>query len=124
VRVSGGERQRLALARALLTRPRLLVLDEATSALDSVNERQILAAVRGLAGAVTTVIVTHRLSAIRHADFIYVMDRGAIVESGTWAELVARRGTFATLLEAQGMEPPLQGTRISESAPSNPAAVR
>ena len=124
VRVSGGERQRLALARALLTRPRLLVLDEATSALDSVNEQQILAAVRGLAGAVTTVIVTHRLSAIRHADFIYVMDRGAIVESGTWAELVARRGTFSTLLEAQGMEPPLQGTRISGSAPSNPAAVR
>jgi len=124
VRVSGGERQRLALARALLTQPRLLVLDEATSALDSVNEQQILAAVRGLAGAVTTVIVTHRLSAIRQADFIYVMDHGTIVESGTWADLVGRQGTFATLLAAQGVEAPLQGTGISESAPSKPAAVR
>jgi ATP-binding cassette subfamily C protein len=124
VRVSGGERQRLALARALLTQPRLLVLDEATSALDSVNEQQILAAVRGLTGVVTTVIVTHRLSAIRQADFIYVMDHGTIVESGTWAELVTRQGTFTTLLAAQGMESPPQGTGISESAPSNPAVVR
>jgi ATP-binding cassette subfamily C protein len=106
VRVSGGERQRLALARALLTRPRLLVLDEATSALDSINEQQILAAVRGLGGSVTTVIVTHRLSAIRHADFIYVMRHGAIAESGTWSGLVAQNGVFTALLAAQGLEVP------------------
>jgi ATP-binding cassette subfamily C protein len=101
VRVSGGERQRLALARALLTNPALLVLDEATSALDSVNEQQILSAVRGLAGEVTTVIVTHRLSAIRHADFIHVMEEGRIAESGTWDELVARQGLFTGLLLTQ-----------------------
>jgi ATP-binding cassette subfamily C protein len=104
VRVSGGERQRLALARALLTNPELLVLDEATSALDALNEQQILSAVRGLAGAVTTVIVTHRLSAIRHADVIHVMDEGRIAESGTWDELVARQGRFARLM--------LEGTEI------------
>lgn len=103
VRVSGGERQRLALARALLAKPSLLVLDEATSALDSHNEEQILAAVRGLTGAVTTVIVTHRLSAIRRADMIHVVDRGAIVESGTWDDLVSRRGAFACLLVDQGL---------------------
>ncbi|MEO5896080.1 MAG: ABC transporter ATP-binding protein [Vicinamibacterales bacterium] len=101
VRVSGGERQRLALARALLTNPALLVLDEATSALDSINEQRILSAVRGLAGAVTTVIVTHRLSAIRHADYIHVMHEGRIAESGTWDELIARQGLFAGLLLTQ-----------------------
>ncbi len=97
VRVSGGERQRLALARALLVKPSLLVLDEATSALDSNNEEQILSAVRDLAGTVTTVIVTHRLSAIRRADLIYVVDRGAIIESGTWDSLSSSGGAFATL---------------------------
>jgi ATP-binding cassette subfamily C protein len=101
VRVSGGERQRLALARALLTDPELLVLDEATSALDTVNEQQILSAVRGLSGMVTTVIVTHRLSAIRHADVIHVMEEGRIAESGTWDELVAQGGLFAGLLMTQ-----------------------
>src|SRR5690606_31849659 len=103
VRLSGGERQRLALARALLVDPAVLVLDEATSALDSVNETQILGAVRGLSGAVTTLIVTHRLSAIRAADFIYVMDAGRVVQAGTWDELVHRPGPFATLLAAQGL---------------------
>jgi len=103
VRVSGGERQRLALARALLTNPALLVLDEATSALDSLNEQQILSAVRDLRGSVTTVIVTHRLSAIRHADVIHVLEEGRVVESGTWRELAARGGRFARLLLTQGM---------------------
>nr|MBA3641386.1 ATP-binding cassette domain-containing protein [Acidobacteriota bacterium] len=103
VRVSGGERQRLALARALLVKPSLLVLDEATSALDSHNEEQILAAVRGLAGTVTTVIVTHRLSAIRRADMIHVVDQGAIIESGTWDDLLSRGGAFAIRLAEQGL---------------------
>ena len=104
VRLSGGERQRLALARALLVDPTVLVLDEATSALDSVNETQILGAVRELSGAVTTLIVTHRLSAIREADFIYVMDGGRVVQSGTWQELAHTPGPFATLLAAQGLD--------------------
>lgn len=104
VRLSGGERQRLALARALLTKPALLVLDEATSALDSHNEEQILAAVRDLAGTVTTVIVTHRLSAIRRADLIHVVDRGRIIESGSWVGLISSGGAFARLLAEQGLE--------------------
>ena len=102
VRLSGGERQRLALAMALLRSPSLLVLDEATSALDAINEQQILSTVRQLGSSVTRVIVTHRLSAVREADWIYVMDAGRIAESGTWAELASRRGAFADLLDAHG----------------------
>lgn len=102
VRLSGGERQRLALARALLTDPDLLVLDEATSSLDPVNEQLILGAVRELRRAVTTVIITHRLAAIRDAEVIHVLEDGRLVESGTWPELVARGGAFARLLQAQG----------------------
>ena len=104
IRLSGGERQRLALARALLARPEMLVLDEATSALDSLNEQVILGALKQLEGGVTTVIITHRLAAIRDADVIHVLERGVLVESGTWAELLARGGVFATLFAAQGLD--------------------
>jgi ATP-binding cassette subfamily C protein len=105
VRLSGGERQRLALARALITAPDVLVLDEATSALDSVNERQILRAVQNLRGRVTVVVITHRLSTIRDADLVHVVEQGRVVESGTWAELAGKRGgAFEALLALQRLD--------------------
>lgn len=103
LRLSGGERQRLALARALITDPQLLILDEATSALDAINEEKILAAVGQLTGGVTTVIITHRLAAIREADLIYVLDEGRLADAGTWPELASREGRFAELLASQGI---------------------
>jgi len=92
VRLSGGERQRLALARALLRGPALLILDEATSALDTENERRIRDAIGALHGHVTILLITHRLSSVRDADAIHVMEAGRLVESGTWPELVAKPG--------------------------------
>lgn len=104
VLLSGGERQRLSLARALLRKPSLLVLDEATSALDSENEAQIQDAIDALHEQMTIVIITHRLSTIRAADVIHVVERGEVVESGTWTSLQLREGgRFRQLLAAQGM---------------------
>jgi ATP-binding cassette subfamily C protein len=105
VRVSGGERQRLALARALLRKPSLLILDEATSALDSVSEQQIQDAIGRLHGSLTILVITHRLSTVRGADVIHVVSRGSIVESGTWEELTRRDdGVFQRLWRAQRLE--------------------
>jgi ATP-binding cassette, subfamily C, bacterial len=102
VRLSGGERQRLALARALLREPSLLILDEATSALDSENERRIQRAIEGLHGRMTILIITHRLSAIRGADIIHVLESGRLVESGRWESLVGEvGGRFSALARAQ-----------------------
>ena len=89
VRLSGGERQRIALARALLQRPDLLILDEATSALDNENERTIQTALDSLHGNLTMVIIAHRLSTVRHADRIVVLEAGRIVEAGSWEALTA-----------------------------------
>jgi ATP-binding cassette subfamily C protein len=91
-RLSGGERQRLALARALLRKPRLLLLDEATSALDPANERRILDAIRRLHGAMTVVLITHRVSAARDADTIHLIEEGRLAVSGNWNTLAARLG--------------------------------
>jgi ATP-binding cassette subfamily C protein len=104
VRLSGGERQRLALARALLRRPSLLILDEATSALDSENERRIRRAIEDLHGMVTMLVITHRLTTVRAADEIYVLERGRLVERGDWEQLMRKvDGRFRTLAEAQGV---------------------
>ena len=97
VRLSGGQRQRIGIARALYSDPDLLVFDEATSALDSVTESALLESLEGLAGYKTLVLVAHRISTVRRCDRVFVMDRGQIVESGSYEELVAREGRFHAL---------------------------
>jgi ATP-binding cassette subfamily C protein len=101
--VSGGERQRLALARALLRHPAVLILDEATSALDAEHEARIHDAIARLHEQMTIVVITHRLPTIRDADVIHVLDRGRLVQSGTWPDLAAAPGRFRDLLDAQGL---------------------
>ena len=105
VLLSGGERQRLSLARALVRCPRLLILDEATNAVDSENEVRIQRAVDALQHALTIVVITHRLSTIRHADVIHVLEGGRLVDSGTWRQLSTRPGRFLDLREAQHVRP-------------------
>ncbi|MGL5081397.1 MAG: ABC transporter ATP-binding protein [Microcoleaceae cyanobacterium] len=97
VRLSGGQRQRIAIARALIRDPRVLILDEATSALDTVSEALIQAALEHLMTNRTTFVVAHRLSTIRQADRIIVLEKGQIVEVGTHRQLLDNRGLFATL---------------------------
>ncbi|MEQ1727825.1 MAG: ABC transporter ATP-binding protein [Vicinamibacterales bacterium] len=118
VTASGGERQRLSLARALLRTPSVLILDEATSSLDSETEQRVRLAVEGLQHSMTMVAITHRLSTIAAADLIHVIDSGRLVESGTWESLLAERGRFAALCAAQGIvaRPPLASRPVRPSA--------
>ncbi len=104
VRLSGGQRQRLGIARALVCDPDLLVFDEATSSLDYESERAIQVAMRGIQGTRTTLIIAHRLSTVRDADLIVVLDQGRIVETGTHAELLRQGGLYHRLhaLQASG----------------------
>ncbi|BAZ29287.1 cyclic nucleotide-regulated ABC bacteriocin/lantibiotic exporter [Cylindrospermum sp. NIES-4074] len=99
--LSGGQRQRLAIARALLGDPRLLVLDEATSHLDSESERIIQTNLKKILKGRTSLIIAHRLSTVRHADLILVLDRGVLVESGTHEELITKRGHYFYLNQQQ-----------------------
>jgi ATP-binding cassette subfamily B protein len=103
VKVSGGEKQRLSIARALLRRPHLLVFDEATSSLDSLTEEGIVDTIRDVAsrGDAMTVLIAHRLSTILHADRIYVLERGRIVETGAHHQLVEQKGLYYAMWRQQ-----------------------
>ncbi len=101
LKLSGGEKQRVAIARTLLKKPSMLIFDEATSALDSKTERALQEELTGLARNHTTLIIAHRLSTIVHADQILVMDQGQIVERGSHAELIAKQGTYAQMWNMQ-----------------------
>jgi subfamily B ATP-binding cassette protein MsbA len=105
VRLSGGEGQRLAIARAFIRKPRLLVLDEATSNLDSVSERAVQQALAEIMPGRTSLYIVHRLATAARADRILVLRRGQLVESGTYAELIAQNGLFASMVKAMGDGP-------------------
>ena len=109
--LSGGERQRLSIARALLKNPPILILDEATSALDATTEARLKRALDEVMRDRTTFVIAHRLATIRNATRILVFDHGRVVETGTFAELVARRGHFAELARAQFMADPPEEER-------------
>lgn len=96
-RLSGGERQRLTIARLLLARPRVVVLDEATAHLDSESEAAIQAVLSGVLVDRTAIVIAHRLTTVRGADRILVVERGGIVEAGTHDELMTRNGRYASL---------------------------
>jgi ATP-binding cassette subfamily B protein len=105
VNFSGGERQRIGIARAILKQPVILVFDEATSALDAVSEHAIVKELERLSERRTTLVIAHRLSTIVHAHAIIVMDQGRIVEQGTHEELLRRKGVYARLWLLQKKTP-------------------
>ena len=110
INLSGGQKQRLAIARAVVRDPRILILDDALSAVDTHTEEEILTRLKAVAASRTTLIVSHRVSAVRHADTIFVMDDGRIVERGTHGELVALGGAYARMYERQLLEEQLEET--------------
>src|SRR5216683_685277 len=103
VKVSGGEKQRISIARALLRRPELLVFDEATSSLDSLTEEEISQTIRDVAASrdAITILIAHRLSTVMHADCIYVLERGRVVESGRHEDLLAKKGLYNAMWRQQ-----------------------
>jgi ATP-binding cassette subfamily B protein len=104
ITLSGGQKQRTAIARAIATDPRILILDDALSAVDTYTEEEILARLREVMRQRTSLIVSHRISTVRDADQILVLDNGRIVEQGTHDGLVARDGLYAELYRKQLLE--------------------
>ena len=104
IRISGGQRQRIAIARELLKKPELLIMDEATSSLDSASEFSIRESIENLKGSVTLVVIAHRLSTIKNCDYIYVLDKGRVVEEGTYLDLRKNKiSLFNKMCEVQNL---------------------
>ncbi|KAH8870402.1 Multidrug resistance protein 1A [Schistosoma japonicum] len=112
--MSGGQKQRIAIARALIRKPKLLLLDEATSALDMKSERVVQMALNRAREGRTVVVVAHRLSTVRNADVIIVLDKGVIRESGTHDELVAQNGAYAAMLRNQAILQSVDNEKVDE----------
>jgi ATP-binding cassette subfamily B multidrug efflux pump len=113
INLSGGQKQRSAIARALAQDPPVFVLDDALSAVDAQTEAKILRALRGALAGRTSIIVSHRLAAVRDADWILVLDQGRIVEEGTHAELIGRGGRYWELLRRQQLEEELEEDAVA-----------
>lgn len=124
-RLSGGEKQRIAIARVLLKNPAVLLLDEATSALDTVSEHVVREALEAASAGRTTLTIAHRLSTVVHADMIHVVDKGRIIESGTHSELLARGGAYAELAQRQlaGALIPVSPSALAEGEAADETAA-
>jgi ATP-binding cassette subfamily B protein len=114
INLSGGQKQRAAIARALAQDPPVFILDDALSAVDAHTEARILTALRGALEGRTSLIVSHRLAAVREADWILVLDDGRIVEQGMHADLIARGGRYWELLRRQRLEEELEEEEVAE----------
>ncbi len=110
ITLSGGQKQRTAIARAVLREPKILILDDALSSVDTYTEEKILGQLRGVMRGRTSVIISHRISTVRDADMICVLDEGQVIEQGTHDELLALRGEYADLYERQLLEEELAAT--------------